>query len=266
MILLKAELVALADTGLEGLRSAMQAAIELEHATLPPYMYALYSIRAGTNVAASRILRSIVMQEMVHLTLCCNILNAIGGVPVLNKPNFIPPYPGPLPGGIDDGLQVPLAPLSLTLVHDAFMVIEEPEDPLEFPVVEAAMLILPAPKTIGQFYARIKEQLQSLAQTQNIFTGDASRQLTSGLPGVKGVNDLASAMAAIDLIVVQRQQLLDQGECHAGTQILVFMVDLIVRVGRKTLVLEYVVTFTHVEQGAGRNSHHQFSAGCCVAG
>ena len=203
MILLKAELVALADTGLEGLRSAMQAAIELEHATLPPYMYALYSIRAGTNVAASRILRSIVMQEMVHLTLCCNILNAIGGVPVLNKPNFIPPYPGPLPGGIDDGLQVPLAPLSLTLVHDAFMVIEEPEDPLEFPVVEAAMLILPAPKTIGQFYARIKEQLQSLAQTQNIFTGDASRQLTSGLPGVKGVNDLASAMAAIDLIVVQ---------------------------------------------------------------
>ena len=57
--------------------------------------------------------------------------------------------------------------------------------------------------TIGQFYAGIKQQLQTLAQTQKIFTGEAARQLNSGISGLIEVTDLASALAAIDLIVVQ---------------------------------------------------------------
>lgn len=203
MILLKAELVTLTNMGLEGLRSALQAAIQLEHSTLPPYLYALYSIQPGKNVAVARILKSIVMQEMGHLALCCNLLNAVGGAPALNHPSFCPTYPGPLPGGIDNGLKVGLAPLSLGLVHDTFMVIEEPEDPLEFPVVAEALLAPAPPKTIGQFYAGIRQQFQSLAQAQDIFTGDTARQLTSGLPGLIKVDDLASALAAIDIIVIQ---------------------------------------------------------------
>lgn len=203
MILLKSELLALTNEGVDGLRAALQAAIALEHATLPPYLYALYSIQPGKNVLAARILRSIVMQEMTHLALCCNVLNAVGGSPSLNQPDFFPTYPGPLPGGIDNGLKVPLAPLSLDQVQHTFMVIEEPEDPLVFPVLADAALALSAPKTIGQFYAGIKQQLQTLAQTQKIFTGEAARQLNSGISGLIEVTDLASALAAIDLIVIQ---------------------------------------------------------------
>ncbi len=41
MIRLRAEVVSRAADGLDGLKSALQSAIELEHATLPPYLYAL---------------------------------------------------------------------------------------------------------------------------------------------------------------------------------------------------------------------------------
>ena len=50
---------------------------------------------------------------MLHMTLASNLLNAIGGSPVIDKPEFIPTFPGPLPGGIDTGLIVHLAPFSM---------------------------------------------------------------------------------------------------------------------------------------------------------
>ena len=74
---------------------------------------------------------------MLHMTIAANVLNAIGGKPVINKPHFIPHYPGPLPLNIGD-LIVPLAPISKTLVKKIFMEIEEPEDPIDFP--DAALL------------------------------------------------------------------------------------------------------------------------------
>jgi hypothetical protein len=45
MITLKAELFDNLNGTLKGLQSALQDAIELEHSTIPPYLYALYSIR-----------------------------------------------------------------------------------------------------------------------------------------------------------------------------------------------------------------------------
>ena len=203
MIRLKPEVAALATTDLDGLRVALQTAIELEHATLPPYLYALYSIKPGANQRVGGILKSIVLQEMLHLALCCNVLNAIGGRPVLNRPGFIPGYPGPLPGGVESGLKVPLAPLSKLLVHDVFMVIEEPETPLEFPVLGALAAAVAPPLTIGQFYKLIKRKIAMLSAAGDIFTGDPARQLSVGLPGLRAVTDARSAAQAIDLIVVQ---------------------------------------------------------------
>ena len=49
MITLKAELFQDLNGTVKGLQSALQNAIELEHATIPPYLYALYSIRQNTN-------------------------------------------------------------------------------------------------------------------------------------------------------------------------------------------------------------------------
>src|ERR1700742_2534422 len=83
-------------TTVQDAQQLLQTAIGVEFGTLPPYLYALYSIRPGTNAAAYERIKSIVLQEMVHFGLACNILNALGGRPALNPQT----YPGPLPGDI----------------------------------------------------------------------------------------------------------------------------------------------------------------------
>lgn len=203
MILLKSEVAANLDGSLPGVRRALQQAIELEHATLPAYLYALYSLKPDTNDRIASLVLSVIMEEMLHLALACNILNAVGGHPVLDKPSFIPTYPGPLPGGVESSLQVPLAPFSLALVEHVFMVIEEPEDPLRFPV--KLLADAQAPLTIGQFYDRIKHAIVDLSKKGNIFTGDPRYQLTKGFPSSEliAVHDVATASAAIETIVQQ---------------------------------------------------------------
>ena len=67
-----------------------------------------------------------------------NILNAIGGTPKIDDPCFVPKYPEHLPGGVEDSLIVGLTPFSKQVVKDTFMVIEEPETPLRFPVLMMA--------------------------------------------------------------------------------------------------------------------------------
>jgi len=184
-----------------GARAALQAAIELEHAVIPPYLYALYSLVPGRNDAAAAILRSVAAEEMLHLTLAANLLSAVGGRPVLDSPRLLPRYPGPLPGTIDDGLVVGLAPFSLTLIRDTFMRIEQPEHALGFgsPAPAAADAL-----TIGQFYRRIRTTLVALGESA--FTGKRHHQLgPAALPGAVAVTGVASACQAIDLII-------DQGE------------------------------------------------------
>jgi hypothetical protein len=83
----------------EDLHEYLYKAIQLEHATIPPYLTALYSIHPITNSDATHILRVIAVEEMLHMTLAANILNAVGGTPDLNRPKFVPLYPSPLPDG-----------------------------------------------------------------------------------------------------------------------------------------------------------------------
>jgi hypothetical protein len=205
MIQLKREVALLCDGTVEGLRHALQQAVELEHATLPTYLYALYSLQAGKNGEISQLVLSVIMEEMLHLSLACNILNAVGGAPVIDKPGFIPKYPGPLPGGVEGGLIVPLAPFSPQLVHDVFMMIEEPEDPLHFPVKMRALAASAEPMTIGQFYEGIRQEIIDLSAHENIFTGEPDRQLTRGFPSSEliAVNSVETASAAITTIVEQ---------------------------------------------------------------
>ena len=61
------------------LQLQLQNAIEIEFATLPPYLTTLYSIADGCNVEIYNLLRSVVIQEMLHLVQAANILIAIGG-------------------------------------------------------------------------------------------------------------------------------------------------------------------------------------------
>jgi hypothetical protein len=204
MLLIKRELAQNLDS-VEGLRSALQTAIELEHATIPPYLYALYSLGAGNTEIAERI-HSVVVEEMAHFTLAANILNAIGGAPCINKPDFIPTYPGPLPGTVEGRLVVMLERFSKPQTENAFMVIEEPEDPV---AIKAALTAAGHPLTIGMFYYCIRKHLEALETSQHpgktIFTGDPAYQVTQDFPSweVFPVHMLEDAKRAISFIVFQ---------------------------------------------------------------
>jgi hypothetical protein len=58
----------------------LRQALKLEHATIPPYITALYSLKPGKNLEAFHIIRAVAVEEMLHLTLVANVLNAVGGV------------------------------------------------------------------------------------------------------------------------------------------------------------------------------------------
>lgn len=111
----------------ENLRRDLQTALELEHSTIPPYLTALASIKYSYNLDIQSILKAIVIQEMMHMALVANILNAVGGKPSLYSANFIPPYPSRLPGGVQPDLVVPIEKLSIAQIRNIFMKIEQPE-------------------------------------------------------------------------------------------------------------------------------------------
>lgn len=111
---------------LQQLRRYLQTALELEHATIPPYLTALYSVKNGHNNKVVSLLKTVVVQEMLHMSLVANLLNAVGGEPVLTRPGFVPRYPTALPSGLQPGLVVRLQNISLPLIKDVFMKIEEP--------------------------------------------------------------------------------------------------------------------------------------------
>jgi len=190
----------------EDLWTALRNAIALELGTIPPYLTAFLSIKPGANAAAGAIVRSVVIEEMLHLSLACNILNAVGGRPRL--PAAVLRYPSPLPMGIGDEpgkpFVVPLARLSQATIAN-FMIIEEPEHELEFPD-ESLRAAAPADyHTIGEFYAAVGQLMTDLGE--GVFTGDKERQVTGwvGTDYLHPVFDLKGALDAIELIV-------DQGE------------------------------------------------------
>jgi rubrerythrin len=204
-------------TSEEDLKTSLQNAIRLEHATIPPYLTAYYTLSGNTDSVkyARGIIRDIIVEEMLHLTLAANILIAVGGSPKLNDPLLVPKYPGPLPMGIgdDDGpapgqpLQVGLEPYSKKLVETVFMAIEEPEDPIEIPDVRAEAVAAGEPtfQTIGQFYATVKAAIDNLGGDALFKKADPALQVlgwfgpTEEIP----ITDAASAKHAIDVIVQQ---------------------------------------------------------------
>eukprot|EP00058_Branchiostoma_floridae_P011442 XP_002596930.1 hypothetical protein BRAFLDRAFT_76430 [Branchiostoma floridae] len=110
----------------EELKRALQLALQIELATIPPYLSALFSIKDGNNRKVAAIIRSVVIEEMKHMSLVSNLLNAIGGSPVLNHSSVVPSYPAPLPGGANPGLVVTLARCSLNQIETVFKGIERP--------------------------------------------------------------------------------------------------------------------------------------------
>lgn len=187
----------------EDLYEYLQNAIELEHATIPPYLTAMFSLKPGTNEEIRRLIRSIVIEEMLHLTVSANILVAIGGSPQIDTPEFIPKYPGPLPMGIGGpDFIVGIEPFSKQLVHDVFMTIEEPEHPI--PVQKTLAAVQEEYGTIGEFYQAIQKKIVELGN--GIFVpGSEARQVQRWFEdeNLFPIRNVADAVKAIEVVVTE---------------------------------------------------------------
>lgn len=192
----------------------LHTAIGIELATIPPYMMALISIKPGKNRVAANLIRGVMMEEMLHLSLAGNLLSAIGGRAEFT-PDSIPSYPLTLRfnGKMfrDREFEVDLGPFSAQNIQ-IFTEIELPEGWREpTPRAKAVNEVDVPGYTIGEFYEEIRKQLTVLCAKYGekaVFCGNPEHQLNlnyywagGGKPIV--IRDLASANEAIELIVTQ---------------------------------------------------------------
>ncbi|MFI0405787.1 ferritin-like protein [Actinomadura sp. 3N508] len=156
---------------LDQLRTYLQYALQVEHITIPPYLTAMYTLRPGTNRSAFYVIRSVVLEEMLHMTLVSNLLNAVGGTPCVAHPEFVLKYPATLPLSAGN-IPVPLRHFSREALK-TFLRIEQPQS-FSGP---------PDPRgwtSIGQFYDYIRRGLIGLIRDlgeARVFTGHPGRQV-----------------------------------------------------------------------------------------
>jgi hypothetical protein len=216
-------------TTIDILHEYLYRAMQIEHGATPPYLLALYSIHPGTNPEATNALRVVAVEEMLHLVLAANILNAVGGTPRLTDPGFVAPYPATLPTGEED-FTVHLEPFSQHAL-DTFLKIERtasgkaPSEEKRFvsrpPGSVSPILAVPGEVdlhfySIGEFYEEIVRGLKYLHKREGdkLFSGDPARQVTSeyyysGGGELFPVTDIKSAVKAANLII-------EQGEGFGG--------------------------------------------------
>lgn len=180
----------------QDLHESLQSAIRLELATVPPYLTAYFSLKSGENTDVADLIRSVVIEEMLHLTIAANVLNAVGGHPVIDSRDSVLAYPAELPMGVAGGLTVHIGPMSLGQC-ETFMAIEQPEDPI---ADRAGADVI----TIGDFYAAIIDKIKELGEPA--FATPSAPQVTAPwFPSTQlfAVTDVASAARALTIIVEQ---------------------------------------------------------------
>lgn len=193
------------------LMAGLQTALELELATIPAYLVALLSIKLPYNREAAEHIRSVAIEEMLHLALIANVINAVGGAVRIDR-DATPDYPLTLTfegkAFADRRFPVPLAAFSAATIR-TFMEIERPASLAAAPFALDDAIDVPAP-TIGQFYEQIIALLEEIEADEPgaLFTGDPGLQLESdyywGAGGtILKVADLPSARAALEEVIVQ---------------------------------------------------------------
>lgn len=195
-------------TTVENLRDHLYHATQVEISTIPLYLYAAYSIQTrgysqwSPGISAFQTIRSVVIEEMLHLALARNLHVAVGGGDIrFADEDFLPTYPSPMLHRAPE-LTLALEPCTTELVRTVFMAVEKPEQS-DAP---------PQPgqyNTIGQFYGAIAEGLERLSGP-DLWAGSHPElqyaaaywnQDGGGRPVV--VVDLITALEAIRTIVEQ---------------------------------------------------------------
>jgi len=203
-------------------------ACELEHGLMCEYLFAQFtlkrtqqeglSVQQLAKVAAwERVIVDVTKQEMLHLALATNLLTAIGAAPHLQRPNF--PI---LSRWYPPGVQVALLRFGEPALRH-FLYLERPEgmdldDAEGFAAVGQArpltdgdqlMAVPESYQTVGHLYRGIEQGLERLVERHGeggVFIGPPEAQATTEVfewPELTAVTDLASAKAAIELIVEQ---------------------------------------------------------------
>lgn len=202
-------------------------AAELEHEILCCYLFASFSMKDDISEGVSveqlssirkwrDLLRGIAVQEMIHFATACNLLTAIGGQPQLRRPN--------LPTGsraYPPRFRLRLMPFSPEAI-DQFVSLEQPEAIWEA-AQQGEFRVAAVPldrlsdifssernyETVGELYRGIQDGFSYLAQKLGeaaLFIAPAGTQTAQEyfqMPGLLAVHDLASALAAINVIVEQ---------------------------------------------------------------
>ena len=188
---------------LPGLRRQLQQAIELEFGTIPLYLTALFSIKDGYNQEVYNIIRTVVLQEMLHLAQAANLLISIGGCPQIDGKKYVPTYPlVGLPGNVLPNLNITLQRASREHIYEVFMTLEHPH---HFTMANST-----THSSIGDFYDHLLDcmvQLESnrRSRRRSIFGKDKVPQMNwpweendyGTLHIVRNLDDARAAIATI---------------------------------------------------------------------
>ena len=204
----------MAITSLHELREHLELAIKIELSTVPPYLYAMYSI-ADQQSDAALLIRSVVAEEMLHAVLAANLLLAVGGEPDFSSKTTMPTYPSELPHHRPP-LTLNLTPCTPDQIRNLFLVIEQPETHHVIPEDDIY-------ESLGQFYHAVERGIAALAVTEDLFANtQTNRQMAkSGYyapvafdadesGGLAAVTDIASANEAIHVIIHQGEGVSDE--------------------------------------------------------
>jgi hypothetical protein len=182
------------------LQDSLQAAIQVELTTIPPYLAAMWSLKdptSGNCSKANSFLFQVVLEEMLHMALACNMLCALGREPLIA--DAAPTYPGPLPGGVHPGLSVTIKRYCESQLK-TFLTIEYPKGgPVALFWSRGTRYA-----TIGQFYTAIYKAFDDPAVVLPA-TFDTKDQLLlpAQLPDLTLIKSKTDAQAAIKLIQEQ---------------------------------------------------------------
>lgn len=202
----------------EQLLHLLAEAAEIEHTLMCSYLYAAFGLRRAGEPGVSatqgemlerwrKTITDVAVEEMGHLVIVANLTVAVGGRPHFGRPNF-PVAPGYFPSGV----AVRLTGFDAeTLKH--FIFLERPQDADgedaetfvqgDYDREQAHLGLMPSAQdyaTIGHLYEAIRTNLIVLERelgTDGLFLGGAAGQVGPS------VIDLASAQAAIDIVVEQ---------------------------------------------------------------
>ena len=105
----------------------LQTALEVTHASLPPFLNALWSIKGKYNRKIASVISKVINHEVNKIGIIASVMSALGGRAKFIHKDFLPFYPGRFPGGIQNKVLLSLEKLSVKLFRNSLMKAKRPE-------------------------------------------------------------------------------------------------------------------------------------------